>query len=174
MPLEVSVALRVDLRHPRTESPHRANGDAEVSPVAQALGLIGFLAWVIVAVWIGALLQLEFTATCLGALGLVYGTLTVMRPSWYWSSPQIIRLRSRLGEQGTRSVSLAVCSVLIAAAAFREVRLSRARSECNRLVAASSAGVSRTTAFNHRIAIGISDYITGQGISCLNLRARGP
>jgi hypothetical protein len=166
--------LRIDLRHPRTECPRRVIGDAEVSPAAYALGLIGFLAWLIVAVWVGALLQLDFTATWLGAVGLVYGTLSLLRPSWYWSSPQITRFRSRLGDRGARCASLAVCGALIAGAVFREARLGRARSECNRLLAASTPGASRTAAQNHRVAIGVTDYFTGKGISCLDLRAGGP
>jgi hypothetical protein len=166
--------VRINLRHPRTESHAQARTEISADLKAYALGLFGLLGWLALAFWLGTRLRLDATATALGAFGLGYGTLSVLRPSWYWRSSGISDLRSRFGERATIATSLVVCGILIAAGIYREIRLSAARAECSRLLHTLGPGVSRVAVYEHRIPIGVIDWLTGQGTTCLDLTSRGP
>lgn len=158
--------VRIDLRHPRTQRPRHARRGRPGRARRAVLSGLGLLAWLLVASWVGSQLPFETTAVLVLTLGLVHGVLSAWAPAWY--AGRRAAWQSFFGSRGTALVSVVLCGLVLASGVYREARVHAARRACEHALQTHRLPEWKTV-YEERMPIGMTDFFTGGGMTCLAL-----
>jgi hypothetical protein len=139
------------------ESTPRTVSASGLLGVLRVIGVIIGACAVLIGAAIGAeaWLHLDFDAVVWSEVGVVFLTLTLVRPWWFWSHPKAQLVRGIIGDRATSVLYLAVSAWIIVVGVRRQVTISRTRADCVRALAGVTDVHTRLRILYHAGAVGI-------------------